>query len=334
MPTLKDIASRCDTSISTVSRVLNYDQSLSVSDQLKRAIFETAAELNYQPPRQRKKTDKQLHIGIIQWYDNLQEIDDPYYLDIRKGIEQHAAKKGVKTTLIYKTEGSFNLDQLVEIDGLICVGKFSDKQVQKFTKITENIVFVDSSPDVSRFDSVVIDFKKAVSEIADVVVASGHTNIGYIGGTEEVDHALYLGERREIVFKERLKTHKRFNPTHFHSGSFSLDSGYEIMREILQSQDFASVYFCANDSIAMGALRAIHERGLSIPNDIAIIGFNDSSMSAYMSPPLTTVKVYTMLLGEEALESILERIKRRLIPIRKIVPTTLIYRTSFKKGMK
>lgn len=334
MPTLKDIASRCDTSISTVSRVLNFDQTLSVSDQLKRAIFEAAAELNYQPPRQRKKADKQIHIGIIQWYDNQQEIDDPYYLDIRKGIEQHATKRGIKTTLIYKTNGVFHLEQLVKTDGLICVGKFSAKQVQKFTKITENIVFVDSSPDVSRFDSVVIDFKKAVSEIADVVVAEGHTHIGYIGGTEEVDHALYLGERRETVFKERLMEHQRFNPAHFHSGSFTLDSGYHIMRDILKSQTIASVYFCANDSIAMGALRAIHERGLSIPNDIAIIGFNDSSMSAYMSPPLTTVKVYTMLLGEEALESILERIKRRLIPIRKIVPTTLIYRTSFKKGMK
>lgn len=332
MPTLKDIATRCATSITTVSRVLNFDKTLSVSDVLKRQIFEVAAELNYQSPRQKKEAKKTHHIGIIHWYDNVQEIDDPYYLDIRKGIEQYSSKQEIKTTLLYKQGDRFQLDLLKEVDGIICIGKFSKKQIEKFTKITENIVFVDSSPDVDRFDSVVIDFRKAVSDIVDEILKSGKKTIGYIGGAEEVDHERYLGERRELEFRGLLKLNQLYQPNHFHIGSFTLDSGYTIMKEIIQSGKIAQVYFCANDAIAIGALRSCHEEGLKIPEDVSLIGFNDSSMSAYMTPPLTTVKVFTMLLGEEAVESVMQRINRRMIPIRKIIPTKFIYRGSFLKG--
>jgi LacI family transcriptional regulator len=179
----------------------------------------------------------------------------------------------------------------------------------------------------------VIDFKEAVEAIAKRIIESNYQSIGYIGGFEEVDHQVYLGERREIVFRDYLKKQGYYQKAFFHTGNFSLESGYQIMRSILTKNTYANVYFCANDSIAMGALRAIHEANLTVPDDIAIIGFNDTAMSAYMSPPLTTMKVYTLTLGEEALESIIERINRRTLPIKKIVPTKFIERATFKVGV-
>ena len=92
----------------------------------------------------------------------------------------------------------------------------------------------------------------------------------------------------------------------------------------------AEAYFCANDSIALGALRAINEKGLCVPQDIGLVGFNDNPMSSYTSPPLSSVHVYTEFMGEQSLNSLIERIEGRDIPTKKIVPTKLMIRETLK----
>lgn len=331
MATLKEIASKVGVSITTVSRVLNYDKTLSVSEDLRKTIIETASEMNYRTPRNRTKiqSNKKLKIGIVHWYDVHQEVDDPYYIQIRRGIEKLAIKSSIDTLLIYKRNDKYDLSSISNIDGLICVGKFSSAQINQFNKLTKSLVFVDFSPDEEKYDSVVLDFTSAVKTVLDTLLKEGYSKIGYLGGVEYIGKNLKLGERRETVFRDYLFQQGKLNAKYIHIESFTTESGYKMMKHALSRKDKAEVYFCANDLIAIGAMRAIYEQGLSIPKDIALIGFNDNPQSEYTYPPLSTVRVFTEFMGEQALLSVCERIEGRKIPIRKVIPTKIVKRKSF-----
>ena len=332
MTTLKDIADKLGVSITTVSRVLNQDKTLSVSKDLRKRIIEKAAKMNYKTPRNRPniKTRTKYKIAIIHWYDVKEEIYDPYYMQIRRGIQQLALKGGLDTVLIYKDNKGYGISDESSFDGMICIGKFSQTQITKFKKVSTNLVFVDSSPNEDIFDSVVLDFNHAVKDMLRYLIKRNYKKIGYIGGIEIISNNLSLGERRELVFRDYLFQKNMLFTKYIHVGTFSSESGYKLMKNALSKKDRADVYFCANDSIALGALRAIHEKGLSVPKDIGVIGFNDNPTSSYTSPPLSTIHVYTKFMGEQALISVIEKIEGRDISIKKVVPTKLIIRDTLK----
>ncbi len=330
MATLKEIAQKTNVSITTVSRVLNNDKSLSVSDQIRQKILDTARIMQYKTPRNRMrlKSSNELCIGIVHWYDIKQEIEDPYYLQIRTGIEKLAQQSNINTTLIYKQSNEFVFDDRF-YDGLILVGKFSDDEITLFKSISSNLVFVDSSPHEHLYDSVVINFENAVTKILDLFIERGYKRIGYIGGVEKIKDNIILGERREIVFRNYLAERNILDVNLIHIGEFSSESGYILMKKALKEKP-AEVYFCANDHIAMGAMRAIHEIGLSIPKDIGIFGFNDGVNSEYTYPPLSTLHVPTEFMGRQALISCVELVEGRSLNLKKVVPTNLLIRKSIK----
>lgn len=330
MATLKQIAEKTNVSITTVSRVLNNDKTLSVSDDLRRNILDTARSLQYKTPRNRMrlKSSKELRICIVHWYDLKQEMDDPYYMQIRMGIEKLAVKSNITTDLLYKSNDTY-VFQGNSYDGLILVGKFSNFEIDNFKKISTNLVFVDSSPRENEFDSVVIDFQCAVINILDLLMNKGYKEIGYIGGREVISSNIKLGERREIVFTEYLGKKDLLLEEHIHIGEFNSESGYRLMKKALMKKP-AEVYFCANDNIALGAMRAIHEAGLNIPGDVGIFGFNDGTNSEFTYPPLSTLHVPTESMGREALVSLVELVEGREINIKKILPVRIVNRQSIK----
>ena len=332
MATLKEIAKKIDVSITTVSRVLNNDTSLSVSEDIRKKIISTAIKMDYKTPRNRVrlKSSNKLTIAIVHWYNIHEEIDDPYYMQIRRGIEQVSIKSNINTVLIYKNNGEYDLNTIAGVNGMICIGKFSRTQISSFESVTNNIVFVDSSPNEDVFDSVVIDFNTAVRDVLQTIIKKGYKKIGYIGGIEHVSSSVKLGEKRELVFRDYLYQKGLINTNFIHVGKFSSESGYKLMKEALKAKTKAEVYFCANDVIAIGALRAIHEKGLKVPEDIGLFGFNDNHTSKYTYPPLSTVHVYTEFMGEQALNSVLEKIDGRIIPIKKVIPTKIVNRATLK----
>lgn len=328
MATLKEIAKKTNVSITTVSRVLNNDKTLSVSHEIREKILKTARELQYKTPRNRMrlKSSHELSVCIVHWYNIEQEMDDPYYMQIRMGIEKLAIESNISMDLVYKKDDLFDFPQR-HYDGLILVGKFSNQEINRFKERSQHLVFVDSSPREFEFDSVVIDFKTSVEDILDFLIQKNYQKIGYIGGRELICKSIHLGERREMVFKDYLKEKELLDPSHIHIGDFSMESGYRLMKEALAKKT-ADVYFCANDHIAIGAMRAIHEYGLKIPDDIGVFGFNDGPNSAFTFPPLSTLHVPTEDMGRQALASLVECIEGRPIHIKKVLPTKLIIRQS------
>ncbi len=327
MATLKDIASACNVSVTTVSRVLSDDQTLSVSKENRKKIQQVAEKMGY--VKKHPSQSHHLHIAVVLWYDPKQEIKDPYYMEIRHGIEKAAKEQGIYIMTLYRQDGQFNLDLLSNIDGLIALGKFKEAEIRAFEKKTRHLVFVDSDPNSHRYDCVTIDFEKALDEITAHLFEAGYRHIGYIGGYENNDETTALIETREKLLKKHLKSRGYCDEIHVHRGFFTSESGYQFMKQAIETKALADVYFCANDTIAIGAMKALHEANLKIPKDVAIIGFNDIAQARYMHPSLTTLKVETTAMGEEALQSLLRRIvDPNRVPIKKIVPTKLIKRQS------
>ncbi len=338
MATIKDIAEKASVSSATVSRVLNYDATLSVSDDKRKLILEIAEELDYVTPRQRmdKKTQSNMRIGLIHWYTIQQELEDPYYMSIRMGVEKQCYEQNIDIIKVYDPH-HYDFSQMTDVSGLIAIGKFSDDEIQRFRGVSPYIVFVDSSPLENEFDSIVIDFEKAVVGVIQYFIDTGHRRIGYIGGREYVGKdKMPLGERREIVFRDYLIKCGLLDSAQIYIGTFVAGSGYELMKRAIEiSNELPTAFLIANDSMAIGALRALHEASIKVPQQMSIIGFNDIPTSKYTVPPLASVRVHKEFMGETAVDLLLERIqKKRVIAKKIIVPTELILRESALENTK
>lgn len=329
MATIKDIAQKVQCSPSTVSRVLNYDETLSVSDDTKKRIFEVAEELSYSKKRGKKSLTPK--IAIIHWYTEKEELNDLYYMSIRLGVEQRCQEERLELVKIFKDR----YDELEKenIQGMIAVGKFSTNEIDSLSKVTPNIVFVDYDPGHEKYDSVVVDFKKATEKVLDYFVSKGHERIGYIGGRETFrDASAEIVDERESTFQSYMEKQGEGNASYIYTGSFTVDDGYSLMNKAIEElgEELPTAFFVGNDTIAIGCLRALHEKGVAVPERVSLIGVNDISVSKYVYPALSTVKVYTELMGETAVGLLMERLLRRKVAKKVTMATKLKLRKSSK----
>lgn len=327
MATIKDIAEKAGVSIATVSRVLNYDSSLSVTDETRKKILEVAEELSYKKRTVRKPASSK--IAIIHWYTEKEELEDLYYLSIRYGIEQRCQQLDIQFEHYF-----YNDLEAVKSEnpqGIIAIGKFSEGQVASMAEITENIVFTDFSPDEDRYDSIIIDFEKATKKIIDYLIEKGHHSIGYIGGRETFkDGTAEIEDTRETAFRSYMTEHNLLDEDNIYIGTFSVNSGYNLMKKAIgeKRENLPTAIFAGNDLIAIGCLRALHEENIPVPDRVNVIGINDISVSKYIYPALTTLKVHTELMGETAIDMMMERMAGRKIAKKIFIATELVKRQS------
>ena len=316
MATIKDIAQTAGVSPATVSRVLNYDKSMSVSDETRKKIFDIAEQLNYKKSKRQKKTSPQTHrIAIVEWYTELEELDDLYYYSIRLGIEKKARELGYDIVRIFNND---SLSQLEQIDGIIAIGKFSSKQVQELEQYSPALVFVDSDTLDQGHSCVTTDFEHAVTHVLDHFLEQGIREIGMIAGREETaDGTISLDDPRLSCFCRYLSDKGLYQPAYVKIGKFSSESGYQLMKDMIdqQKEQFPNAFFIASDALAVGALRALQESGIAVPQDVQIISFNDTSIAKYVYPPLSTVTVFTEEMGKQALQILDQMIKTDESPI-------------------
>lgn len=326
MATLKDIAELAQVSIATVSRILNNDSSLNVPEATKNNVLSAAKALNY-----KKKTKEQsiYQICIIQWYSLEQEIEDPYYLTLRKGVEDYFQKKDVLLKRIFKSDIHFE-DSLKDADGIICIGKFSDDYIQMFKKYCNSVILLDM--DLNRISecSIILDFDQAIKDAIAYLSKLGHKKIGYLGGIEYLDNDSQYSDMRKTSFVKYCEEYHIDYQDFIIEDEFTKESGYNMAIELIQSKNLPTAIFAASDPIAIGAMRAFNEHGYSIPEDISIIGFDNIDASNYTHPPLTTFYApsYDMgQLGAQLLYQALEN-KTKLLPMRIQLPCYLIERES------
>lgn len=327
MATIKDIAEKAGVSIATVSRVLNYDPTISVADETKKRIFEVAEELSYKKKSNRKSSFPK--VAIIHWYTEKEELDDLYYMSIRIGAENHCQNNNLQVIKLFYD----NYEEIIneDVQGIIAVGKFSRKQANELKRVTDNIVFVDCSPDDETYDSVVVDFEKATRKVLDHLIDKGHQSVGYIGGREFYkDQKSPIEDLREKTFKSYLTEKQMLNEKAIYVSNFSVNEGYKLMKQAINEhgKDLPSAFFVGNDAMAIGCLRALLEEKISVPERVNIIGVNDISVSKYVFPALSTIKIYTEMMGEAAVDLLLERLNERVVAKRVFISTQLLIRQS------
>ncbi|WP_061594039.1 LacI family DNA-binding transcriptional regulator [Streptococcus gordonii] len=303
MVTIKDIAHAAGVSSATVSRVLNQDQAMSVSDETRIKIFTIAEQLGYKKSKKTNKRSKPSHrIAIIEWYTEQEELDDLYYYSIRLGAEKRAQELGYEVIRIFNND---SLTQLENIDGIIAIGKFSPGKIKELENYSDKLVFVDSDTLNFGHSCVTTDFENSVINVIDYFINNGLKKIGMIAGQEtSSDRSTLLSDPRLNTFKSYLQQLKLYDPNLIKIGSFSSEAGYKIMKEFIMElgDNLPPAFFAANDALASGALRALQEAKIPVPESVSLISFNDTSLAKYMYPKLSTVTVFTEDMGKQAIQ--------------------------------
>jgi LacI family transcriptional regulator len=312
--TLKEIARAVGLSTATVSRVLNFDQTLSVSPKTRQAIIETAEAMKYESPRARSRANQQglSKVALVHSLRPEQELVDPYYVGLRLGIESRCQALKIETVKVYHTDKMPEATLLQSASGIIAIGRHDENEIAWLKRHNRNLVFADFSPATDEFDSVESDLMLATRKLLQMLSDAGYRRIAFAGWVDIYDGiAPAVPEKRCRAYMQWLSEVGLYDERICLTGSKTEESGYKLTRQILSEKNRPDALITANDNMAIGAYRAIHELGLSIPGDIAVASFNDISAAQFMNPPLTTVHLAAEEIGETAVELLLEQVGGR-----------------------
>ena len=334
MATIREVAKKAGVSITTVSRILNNDDSFNVSKITKEKVLKVIKQLNYERKKNKNRIS-QSNISVIKCFDEKIENEDPYFVSLKINLENILKKKGSKVKFFdleeieklikYNEISNFSLT-----DAVIFIGETSKEKLKFFKSLNENIICVDVYDTDNITDYIKFDMRNSVEIVLNYIFKLNHKKIGLLVGRNKV--VKNLVDFREKYFKEIMVKNGLYREEYLQIGDFSMESGYIMMKEILKLEDRPTAVFCGNDSIAMGAYKAIRENKLKIPEDISIIGFNNLKLSQYSIPPLTTIKIDTKLIAQETVNSLIELLEGKRDYHKKVfLPIELIERESCQK---
>ena len=334
MATIREVAKKAGVSITTVSRILNNDDSFNVSKITKEKVLKVIKQLNYERKKNKNRIS-QSNISVIKCFDEKIENEDPYFVSLKINLE-NMLKKKVSKVKFFDLEEIEKLIKYNEIsnfsltDAVIFIGETSKEKLKFFKSLNENIICVDVYDTDNITDYIKFDTRNSVEIVLNYIFKLNHKKIGLLVGRNKV--VKNLVDFREKYFKEIMVKNGLYREEYLKIGDFSMESGYFMMKEILKLEDKPTAVFCGNDSIAMGAYRAIREKKLKIPEDMSIIGFNDLKLSQYSIPPLTTIKIDTKLIAQETVNSLVELLEGKRDYHKKVfLPIELIERQSCQK---
>ena len=330
MATLKDIAQLASVSIATVSRVLNRDQSLSVTEETRHRILTVAEELGYTKHLKTGESHKlKQKIAIIQWVSEQGELEDLYYYQIRLGIEKRAQELDYEI-LRYFNDQPFTLSE--EVIGILCIGKFSQTQIASFEEYQKPLVFLDSDTLALGHTCVITDFYNAVKQVIDFFTGKGFDKIGILSGIEvTTDQEELIQDKRLESYKAYMQEKGIYHEELVFQGSFSAQSGYDLMKEAIETlgDNLPTAFFASSDSLAIGALRALQEAAIPLPERVSLISFNDTILTKQVFPPLSSITVYTEEMGRTGMDILNKEVLHgRKVPSLTMLGTRLTLRES------
>ena len=331
-PTIKDIAKSAGVSHTTVSRVLN--NSDLVSPATREKVLKIIDELDYSPDvtAQMLRTKRSKTIGII-----FPDYLNPFYYKLFHSLEIEARLHDYQ--IIISSTGNNNEDYIKtliqrNVDGLIvCTYQYGESVAKYLYEVSKKkpVIFMDHYQYGDGVNLVYSDGYRGIQATTHHLIDSGHTKIGYVGSL-----GLYK------VAKDRLNAYKNtledfnipFVPEWLFEGDYSINSGKEAAQYFLSCPSKPSAIVFANDAMAIGALKHFIAMGISVPDDIAIIGFDDIDLCELVVPSLSSYRQPMEQIAKSAMDLCLEYIEDPLMPKKQIVlDGSLIIRDSSKKDV-
>ncbi|MET4695549.1 transcriptional regulator EbgR [Endozoicomonas lisbonensis] len=317
MATLKEIALEAGVSLSTVSRVLNDDPTISVKNETRHKILEVAEQLQYKSTRKRRNSQEEaLNILAVYNYSHESELHDPYYLSIRYGIESQCKKLNITLNESYGFDPESDTGAC---SGVLLVGCAPDTLLQQLKERFHYVVCIDSARFEGQVDCVYTDLARISRQAVDLFINEGYSKLGFIGGSDAVD----VVDKREEAFLDYGQAKGVVSPRDVYRGEFSSSSGYKLAQEMVK-KSLPEAVFVASDSIAIGVLRALHECQIKVPDDVALISVNDIPTARFTFPPLSTFRIHSEVMGIQGVNLLSEQIREeRDIPLTLTIPARL-----------
>jgi LacI family transcriptional regulator len=313
--TISDIARKAGVSASTVSRVLS--GAANVSEAKRKAVLGAVADLNYQPNvfARGLASGQSMTIGVL-----TQNFGSPFYDAIIQGVVQ-----GLNKTEYFPifADGQWQPEIELEavramlrrqIDGLIVLGGFLG--VEEIEQLTEDIPLIMVASRVASFEEncIYIDNVEAAYLATQHLIDLGHRRIAHICGRSDHPDAR---DRRQGYMKALEEAGIEPDQDLIIEGTFRRQSGVLAVEMLLSGRSSFSAIFAANDQMAFGTRLGLYRRGIRVPEDVSLVGFDDEPAAAFMIPPLTTVRQPAVELGLEAARITLARLKgERVAPTR------------------
>ncbi|WP_218131871.1 LacI family DNA-binding transcriptional regulator [Thalassobacillus cyri] len=328
--TIKDVARKANVSISTVSRVLNNSgyTSASVKEKVNKAVDELKFQKNMVATAMIKKQTSTF--GLI-----IPDIKNIFYGELTRAIEDKAHQHGFNVILcntdnnLEKEKEYLNFLLRKGIDGIIfSTPEINDRNIREVMKSRPDLpmVILGSKVQNVRLDEVLVDNVDGGYTATEHLIDLGHERIGYIGGQPDS----YATVERLKGFKAAMEERALpLDKNHIKLDEFKIHSGYEKGKEILAENDRPTAIFAGNDAIAVGVYKAARELGIRIPEDLSVIGFDDSQFAEIVDPGLTTIRTPIAEMGEKTVELAVQIIKENKNFKESIMfPPTLVERAS------
>lgn len=330
MTYLKEVAKKAGVSVATVSRVLNNRKYINTETRQK--VEKAIKHFNYKPnrvaQRLRLKDGQRKLIGLL-----VPDIQNPFYVDVVRGVEEtayardHAVFVGNFAQDEQKEKMYLNIMKSESIDGLIAAPAHEkDSEVVELVKAGLPIVCVDRGLSDVDVDVVLVDNRKGAFDAVEYLIQCGHKRIAYIGGLPQIPTTMQRKEGYEDALR---KYGLPVDPKLIRFGDSKHESGKKLTEELLELSKRPTALFTGNNLITLGALETIHNHKLKIPQDIAIVGFDDMYWSISLNPPLTAVRQPGFEIGKRAAEMLFQRVKEPdRSPVKLLLRTELIKRES------
>lgn len=328
MPTIHDVAREAGVSISTVSRVIQ--GASNVLPETRERVEEVIRRLNYHPNRlaQQFRVQQTRSILVI-----VPSIGNTFYAEILSGIESVASKRGY-TILLVDSHANADIeahcyDMLAQklVDGIITfstgIAKDRLKQLAKEYPIVISCrYFADN-----EIANVTIDNIKAIKAMTSYILNLGHKRIGYLSGPQDI---LLYQDRKNGFVEAMQERGLKVAPEQIVHCDASIQGGYEAVSSLMNNSGLPfSALVSSGDTMAIGAIRALNDHGLKVPEDVAVAGFDDIELSSLFSPSLTTVRQPKQLIGARSMEKLLDLIAgKELMNRRDVVNYELVIRES------
>lgn len=326
--TIKDVAKRANVSIATVSRVLN--NSNIVEEDTKKRVQEVVRELMYLPNNlgrslSIKRTEA---IGLI-----LPDLFGEFFSEVIRGVDQTAQHHKYHLLVSSSHDDRKEIEAALQmirgrVDGLIIMSADIDgKTINKNLPKSLPVVLLNCQVDDISYDSLNINNYYGAYQMVSHLISHGHKSISIIKGPVNNHDA----EERLRGYRQALRDGKAQFDSELESlGDFSEASGYDAVKALLKQKTRPSAIFAANDSMAIGALSAIQEAGVQVPEEIALAGFDDIPIVQFVKPSLSSVRVSINDLGVLAVNRLFQAIreKNKFIKQKTLVPVEVIPRES------
>ena len=330
---MQDIAKIAGVSPGTVSNALNDRKG--VGKDTKEKIIKIAEEMGYF--RNSKKSEGRV-IRLIKYKKNGHVVaDTPFFSSLIEACEKECRKNGYELLISQVVYGEHTKEDVYKIvnhhkiDGILLIATEMDEADFKyFDGIEIPIVVIDSYFKEVNYDYVAINNTKGAYSATKYLIDKGHENIGLLGSNIEIKNFKYRFEG----YKKTLETFNlEFNESNNIYVDPTIEGSYNDFKAYLEKNrnNLPTAFFALNDIIALGAIKAMNEEGINVPNDVSLVGFDDIPFSSYSNPGVTTVKVHTKTMGRTAVKRLMEAIENHIeITLKIEINTELIERESVK----